>query len=97
MNHTPGPWQVPDDNHVGVYGGDEQTLIATVARTPDRIANARLIAAAPELLAALKLALPIIEADAQYWRDTTPRGGTANRLDEFAAGIREVIAKAEGK
>lgn len=75
---------MPDDNHVGVYGGDEQTLIATVARTPDRIANARLIAAAPEMLAALER---IAAGDSE----------NHNFAVLAIAEARAAIAKAEGK
>lgn len=64
VSHTPGPWSVMAEEVLGAYG------IATVVpatgsgvvcrvpgndKTPDeRDANARLIAAAPELLEALK-------------------------------------------
>jgi hypothetical protein len=50
--------------------------------------NARLIAAAPELLAALKKALPIVDA----YRKVSLGDG-----DLTAANIRAAIAKAEGK
>ena len=59
--HTPGPWTrkraIPDDDTISrlVFAGDD--LIATVHDLEDAgheaFANARLIAAAPELLAAL--------------------------------------------
>ena len=46
--HTPGPWQYPDD---GFVRGFDSSLIASVARGPSEYAeaNARLIAAAPEM------------------------------------------------
>jgi len=64
--HTPGPWYLdpePDDSHyqisdgaegiarVEVWDGDEDPEVMGVA-----MANARLIAAAPDLLEALRLA-----------------------------------------
>ena len=57
MTHTPGPWTAHDEEkHWAVYAGN--TL---VARVPVRAgswerdkANARLIAAAPDLLAAME-------------------------------------------
>jgi hypothetical protein len=64
--HTPGPWGVaeaaPDDKMMRVGSNlDPNTEITKnggmrIAQVigPDRIANARLIAAAPDLLAALK-------------------------------------------
>lgn len=64
--HTPGPWEI----HAGyIYGGatdnlGEQRIVATIGRSHDEhSANARLIAAAPELLDGLKLLKDIIEAN----------------------------------
>lgn len=65
--HTPGPWEA-DDTDIGFSAGGERDvcpalrpgrrpnggfIIARLAG-PDRAANARLIAAAPELLEALE-------------------------------------------
>jgi hypothetical protein len=51
--HTPGPWHVEGGNQV--WAGDELVAGAAVMRMP-HAANARLIAAAPDLLAcAIKL------------------------------------------
>lgn len=51
--HTPGPWQFSTEGKV--FGGAATGLIATVTGRDDaRQADARLIAAAPELLAALE-------------------------------------------
>jgi hypothetical protein len=70
MSHTPGPWLV-DDNLGGktpyICQANDNGIIATMARSPflsgngefsrEQIAdNARLIAAAPELLETLKYA-----------------------------------------
>ena len=64
MNHTPGPWTTAFMGHSKVhmiYGadGDDVASIYDFTRQRKRkehLANARLIAAAPELLEALKLA-----------------------------------------
>ena len=54
--HTPGPWTYAD----GVLKSDNESLAIlvipknVVSNEPERIANARLIAAAPELLEALE-------------------------------------------
>lgn len=59
--HTPGPWRVVEDrapSSLEVYAG--KTAIAECWRRADvetEIANARLIAAAPELLDALKFVI----------------------------------------
>lgn len=53
---TPGPWeirQLPSANFF-IYGIDKKNPICGVSYVPDGEANANLIAAAPELLEALK-------------------------------------------
>lgn len=59
--HTPGPWAVSGTDTVGTYVGGryEYTCVAMVgperrAAEGEREANARLIAAAPDLLDALE-------------------------------------------
>ncbi len=63
MPTTPGPWHTTPDrklSRAGVYAGDgDETIICDVTDEDigsrvDRDANARLIAAAPDLLAACK-------------------------------------------
>jgi hypothetical protein len=92
MAHTPGPWTVTcdadDDNERPleiVVDNDWNRRIAFPASdgNPD---DARLIAAAPELLAALKAVLTV-------WHDAT-----ATRHDDAAAEAAALaaIAKAEG-
>lgn len=94
MPHTPGPWDdasnYPGVDSVRIFA--KTHYIATVGNSDDHRdvteSNARLIAAAPELLAALKLA--------QTWlANSFPAndiGGT-KPLPVIAA----VIAKAEGR
>jgi hypothetical protein len=62
--HTPGPWQVHGSH---IYTADpERALLAQVFNSGSKAsdyplqANARLIAAAPELLEALKECLPYV-------------------------------------
>ena len=103
--HTPGPWEIHKDLGEPVpqyiYGADT-TYVCAIKRvgrqpnSPDVIdtfnANARLIAAAPDLLAACKLALPWISACIDF------TGCTAK--DPYGADLEELraaIAKAEGK
>jgi len=100
--HTPGPWSVKDsDTVVGPAGNvvAECCGYSVKATTPEqqsqggREANARLIAAAPELLTACKAANLLIE----YLRARL-RGDDMGRLDvEYhAAKIPAAILKAEG-
>jgi len=56
--HTPGPWFVTPDGHAvyekDVFGYRADTICGLPSRSDSRAANARLIAAAPDLLAALE-------------------------------------------
>lgn len=56
--HTPGPWRVNDDGDFCMVVMDDKmpglALIAEVSSQPEWNANARLIAAAPDILDALK-------------------------------------------
>jgi hypothetical protein len=94
--HTPGPWRVTysDDGgfQVGVELHDGAFDVVICARgswthrAKESLANARLIAAAPELLAAL---VGLIELG---------RKDTSNpKYDGYYDTARAAIAKAEGK
>jgi len=90
MSHTPGPW-VNDSSHSEwgknvVWAGDVVIAHVVDDQHDNADANARLIAAAPELLAALKMAVRVMQD---------------NDIDESMAGEFEIwtdaIAKAEGR
>ena len=94
--HTPAPW------HMGKAGYDKAIYDkngAHIATMPDMLqhdevlANARLIAAAPELLEALK-ALSGLEVKGHALIDRLQFSETGRAL---AGKIAEAIAKAEGK
>jgi len=96
--HTPGPWQVIEDNHddyeeghiaieADEAGRDVAVVVSTnpesqVDLSPEEWANARLIAAAPELLEALRLLVMLDQSsiDDGDWQRA-----------------RAAIAKAEGR
>ena len=86
--HTPGPWKFYDDSNDGKTNRIEIVAIGkTVARIyhsvpAEDLPNARLIAAAPDLLALLKELIDI----------EGPQPGTAAWADK----VRAAIAKAEG-
>ena len=85
--HTPGFWHEAHGRVYTQHGtaicDTRQPLISAEAQE----ANARLIAAAPDLLAAL---LPLVEA--------SPVGGGMMRFDgEELAAARNAIAKAKGE
>lgn len=58
-------------------------------RFVEAVANARLIAAAPDMLDALEAALPVVEFAISYY-------GSSEAIDALAL-VRQAIAKAEGR
>lgn len=87
--HTPGPWQTDGSRvyHQANPGG-RKTYVAETLGDPSiaaRQANARLIAAAPELLDLLRLGLTVNASD---WDSPHP--------DEWARRVRELVARVEG-
>lgn len=105
LEHTPGPWVVGDPSQ-GVMQKQPETgkLPRTVAitdwakdregrkhpRAEEMRANARLIAAAPELLAAAKNLLADIHSNDPA--EPNPQAPSGDAVE----GLREAIAKAEG-
>jgi len=94
--HTPGPWSIsPTSNPSSEFGivAIDGTIVSRLDYWHDEAeaeseANARLIAAAPELLAALRELLLEDDFDGSpdlnHWRELTSRG-------------RQAIFKAEGR
>ena len=104
--HTPGPWRVIEHSTgmLCVVGDNDKSLCSVgYNRTEGRddIANARLIAAAPEMLAALQFAEPYIDE----WIDMFDPSDEADQdvrkaRDECRRGLeqlRAAIAKATGE
>lgn len=93
MSHTPGPW-VRFDYRVFTMKNNGEHIDKAIAwtasnaqnRTPEAMANAQLISAAPDLLAALRRAANVMEMT-----EALPTGA----LDVVRA-VRAAIAKAEG-
>ena len=90
MKHSPGPWHVHMGHlikcEVGLVIADVEKHPSSIIKTA-RAANARLIAAAPELLDAARMMADVVD-------DLLVQAG-ANYADELAAA-RAAIAKAEG-
>ncbi len=91
MAHTPGPWTVgePDEDGDGVTIESQQGSVAF--RVIDCSAN--LIAAAPDMLAALKHLLGIVDSLASEAVGPQLRNSYMSMGDQ----AREAIAKAEGR
>ena len=106
--HTPGPWLVNRLNTSrkgrtvrGIYRADGRgTAIAFLNGDPGpkavTDANACLLAAAPELLKAARVAMPWVAIATARDPDTTHPKAISNAEDDLAI-LRAVIAKAEGR
>ena len=82
QKHTPGPWKYVKS--IGVYAGDKWEIVSFGScSTEEGHANAQLIAAAPELLAALEVAVEYFDR---------------NEIDCIAHDdAKEAIKKAKGE
>ena len=113
MAHTPGPWAVARKRGPlhGIGATDPLAIkdstgeyVATLGggsvHFANADANARLIAAAPDLLAALKAALPYLEHSVKFYRYQQAGHEFWPNREEAEGNITEAraaIAKAEGK
>jgi hypothetical protein len=89
VKHTPGPWRVGKRAKMRIVAGDDDTVASTGGDpTMPAEANARLIAAAPDMYEALGALLEL-------------HGGIMNGCDcescKIALRARAAIAKAEGR
>ena len=94
MTHTPGPWlaepTVPSDGfncwHITTPSGDI-AWSKGYQHEPEKQANAHLIAAAPDMLAALIQARGALRLDAMVDGGGKPYGTTAVALEAIDAAI----------
>jgi hypothetical protein len=94
VSHTPGPWIVTEDSYIRQAEGEKRLYIAALVDIPHRLegkteANARLIAAAPELLEALKVIANRLTKG--------PRHNGKSKVQQAITAVAEAaIAKATG-
>lgn len=110
-SHTPGPWAADDGDgqYWGVFADNDSDAICYLCdwsplkrETPLRredAANARLIAAAPEMLMALKAAIIMVEKALPKfnWADSALDAQAIRLLNEVPVEVRLAIHRAEGK
>lgn len=102
MTHIPGPWTASETNEDvwAIESGDEERIAEVYSAFPD---DARLIAAAPDLLAALKRIAENgnfdHEPEAEDYDDTESAYGNGMDVANWEAAqiARAAIAKAEGR
>lgn len=97
--HTPGPWKIGGDNKTLVHGNDKLMVLAECKHThivkewcrpiETAQANARLIAAAPELLRAAK--------DCQNLSDRCNNAMLAQSVQDLLKAINETLTTAINK
>lgn len=91
VKHTPGPWNVSGSHIVSVKTGVQLAEVFSPCgydpKNQKEAANARLIAAAPDLLAALEQCLVIVDAHRRI------SGGDG---DMAAMNARAALARAKG-
>ena len=93
--HTPGPWHIKDfGSDVRVWAGDQNIArslsVPGPGRTNARVANAHLMAAAPELLQMVNDLLLLCQNPAQNADDEATRTYTL-------ANATRLIARAKGE
>ena len=102
--HTPGPWELMEDRVPGglELGANGRAICEIWRRNkPDtEEANAHLIAASPDMYAALKEARSFVEDARSLRRGVLSHfGATTNYddIDDYLRRIDAALAKAEGK
>ena len=108
MRNTPGPWECStldvrlvhkfldiDPQGVPRYTGIARALERLEPGTT--VANARLIAAAPELLAALEAIASTLLYGDEVWGDCPDATEVYDSLPEFTVGIAKQVASALAK
>lgn len=87
MNYTRGEWKIVGNS---VYGGDDKSNpeIIGYLQGENRVANAHLISACPDMYKALK-------AITYYWREDIE--SYAGHLQEVKEQVSQALAKADGK
>jgi len=94
--HTPGPWTAEPEGGRGAWvRGSNGTWAALACGDTDAEAdaNAHLIAAAPDMLVALQMAVPALEWCQKQWASSPQQGSGINVL----AVVRATLADAEGR
>ena len=98
VQHTPGPWSITRDGFYVVAGKEApghaaRSICASCSPETWRRADALLIAAAPDLLAALR-AVPELPSD---WPSDDAVGAFAEAFRAWEEAARAALARASGE
>ena len=93
--HTPGPWRIGIQNYHAIITGPHGLPVARTQACHDENweANARLIAAAPELLEALELAAKLVSTARRHFPKSIKHSDRFE-LELVSAQINKVMNKA---
>lgn len=94
--HTPGPWEIEEDENDYLVGPPD-TLVCLVDRHNQPKADARLIAAAPELLKACRVAEQMASIASDWNLDEVEIDGEMVSTYELGELFAAAIAKATGE
>lgn len=95
MSHTPGPWRAENDDPTFLILGEDRVYIAEVGLPGVEMeSNARLIAAAPDLLAALERCLAAEDSYFGMKSYVVDQGPYIREIDLADEQARAAIAKA---
>lgn len=98
--HTPGPWEAISNVVRGPMKDGGYLIAECPANIGNRLEDARLIAAAPELLEAIELLTSMCEVHGDFSNGVTDPTGSIDEGDVIAGEIikkaRAAIAKAIG-
>jgi hypothetical protein len=89
---TPGPWRVGDAGHT-VFGPPNGEPAPEVIASVRRPANARVMAAAPELVDALRALFKHCALVHKHWGD----GDNTQQADAAISTARALLARIEGR
>ena len=103
--HTQGPWEQGKRHPGRVIARGAHKFIATCTRHQDdddmphdeERANAQLIAAAPEMLEALKDARRMLETASRYFPKSIKHADRFSLCNVLANSVNKAIRKAEGE
>ncbi|WP_329766087.1 hypothetical protein [Stenotrophomonas geniculata] len=97
--HTPGPWNVEDDTPFSLWVScpDGKNPLHENRLNRDRLANARLIAAAPEMFEALDTIGGLSRALRQGGPDPMDLQGLSDALEEAVDLANSLVAQIEGR
>ena len=96
MTHTPGPWYYSIGEFISDGVGGHVASAWLLNSIDEREANGNLIAAAPELLDALKATHEELKDDLHEAKEAFQGDIYIQRLEELINKCNQAIAKAEG-